>query len=185
VKRLAAALDTEGGVRLLWWLIGLSLLVGFFAFLAVGANHPKDPVLEPRQTVAEFSTIGFTVEHGAATDTFCALLADTDARRATGMMGRRDLSGYDGMVFAWPQPVDTTQVFFYNRKVPVALSVAWFDTAGKFISTADMEPCGDVDNCPRVRATGSYKFALEVLKGGLGHLGVAPGSVLNVQQTGC
>ncbi len=185
MKRLVAALDTEGGVRLLWWLIAGMIAVGLLAFLAVGANRPKDPHLTPREAVAGFGTIGFSVEHGAVTDDFCALLAGTDAQRQTGMMGRHDLGGYDAMVFAWPRAVNHDQVYFYNRKVPIALSVAWFDTGGRFISTADMEPCGDVPKCPTFKSTADYKFAVEVPRGGLGRLGVGPGSSMKVKNSGC
>jgi uncharacterized membrane protein (UPF0127 family) len=183
VKRLLAALDTEGGVRFLWWVIGGSLIVGFFVFLAVGANGPKDPELTPRAGVEGFGSVALTVEHGAVTDNWCALLAATDAQRETGMMGRHDLGGYDAMVFAWPTPVDNSQVYFYNRKVPIALSIAWFDSGGRFVSTADMDPCGDIPTCPTFKAAGRYQFAVEVPKGGLGRLGIAPGAIIDVKSS--
>jgi uncharacterized membrane protein (UPF0127 family) len=185
VKRLAVALDTEGGVRMLWWLIGGSLVVGFAVFLLVGANQPKYPELEPRQSAPGFGTITFAVKHGAVTDEFCALLAGNDQQRETGMTGRHDLGGYDAMVFAWPQPVNKDRVAFFNRKVPIALSVAWFDADGKFLSNADMEPCGDVPNCPAVKAAGNYKFAIEVPKGGLGRLGIGKNAVFTAKSSGC
>lgn len=185
MKRLAAALDTEGGVRFLWWLIGASVVVAFFVFLAVGANGPHDPVVAAREGVPGFGTVRFSVEHGAVTDDFCALLAATDAQRETGMMGRHDLGGLDAMVFAFPQAVDNKQVAFYNRKVPIALSVAWFDTDGKFQTSADMDPCGDTPTCPHVTSTGRYKYAIEVPKGGLGRLGVGANSRLRLGSSGC
>lgn len=185
MKRLRAALDTEAGVRFLWWAIGGMLVVGFFVFLAVGANGPKDPSLPTREQVAGFGTVGFTIEHGQATDEFCALLAATDAQRQTGMMGRRDLGGYDAMIFAFPAPVAASDVYFYNRKVPIALSLAWFGDSGAFVSTTDMAPCGDVDTCPRVNAAARWQYAIEVPKGGLGRLGVAAGSVLKLKPGTC
>jgi uncharacterized membrane protein (UPF0127 family) len=185
VKRIAAALDTEGGVRFLWWLIGGMLVVGFFVFLAVGANHPKDPRVAARQGVDGFDTVGFSIEHGAVTDAWCALLAGNDKQRQTGMMGRTDLGGLDAMVFAFPSPVDFRRVYFYNRRVPIALSVAWFDAAGKYLSATDMESCADIPDCPRFTTTGPFKFAIEVPKGGLGRLGVGPGSVLKIGRSGC
>ncbi len=185
MRRLATSLDTEGGVRFLWWLIGGSIIVGFIVFVAVGANGPKDPALAPRQGVPGFGTIAFSIEHGAVTDDFCALLAADDTQRQTGMMGRRDFGGYDAMVFAFPTAIDPKQVYFYNRRVPIALSVAWFDGQGQFVSTNDLEPCADIDTCPTIRATKPFKFALEVAKGGFGRLGVGPGSALRVGNSGC
>jgi uncharacterized membrane protein (UPF0127 family) len=185
MNRVADALDSERGVRFLWWLIGGSLVVGFFVFLAVGANGPQDPALSARTGFDGFDTVSFSVEHGAVTDDWCAWLAGNDAQRSTGMMGHTDLGGLDAMVFAFPQPVDQRLVYFYNRKVPIALSVAWFDEGGSFLSTTDMESCGDVPNCPRFTTTNRFKFAIEVPKGGLGRLGVGPGSVLKLGASGC
>jgi uncharacterized membrane protein (UPF0127 family) len=186
VRRFAAFLDTEGGVRFLWWLIGGMLVVAFFVFLAVGANGPDDPSLSVREGVADFGSIAFGVEHGAITDDFCALLAATDAQRQTGMMGRKDLSGFDAMVFAYPRELEPSQLAFDTRKVPIPLSVAWFNEGGAFVSTTDMELCPDTfSSCPTFRAAGRWKFALEVPKGGLGRLGIGPGSVLKLGASGC
>ena len=185
MSRIADALDTEGGVRFLWWLIGASLVVGFFVFLAVGANGPKDPSVTPRQSVSGFGTVAFAIEHGSATDSWCALLAATQQQQETGMMGRHDLGGLDAMVFSFAQPVDNKRIYFYNRRVPIALSVAWFDAGGSFLSTADMDPCADVPDCPRVTATAPYKFAVEVPKGGLPRLGIGAGSRILLGKSDC
>jgi uncharacterized membrane protein (UPF0127 family) len=181
VKRLAAALDTRAGVRTLWWLIGLLLFGAFVVFLLVGANHPKDPSLAARQAIPGFGTAAFTVAHGSVTDSFCALLAATDAQREKGLMGRHDLGGFDAMVFAWPQPVRRADVYFYNRAVPIALNVAFFDAGGTFINSVDMDPCAaDRNDCPHFTATRDFRYALEVPLGDLGRLGVGPGSVLGI-----
>ena len=42
-------------------------------------------------------------------------------------MGRKDLSGYDGMIFRWAQDV---QLSFWMRTVPTGLSIAWFASDG-------------------------------------------------------
>jgi len=170
---------------MLWWLIGGMLVVGFAVFLLVGANGPKNPELEARQKVEGFGTITFSIDHGSVTDTFCALLAGNEAQRQTGMMGRTDLGGYDAMVFAWPRAVNKDRVFFYNRKVPIDLSIAWFGESGKFVSSADMPSCGDVPDCPTFKASGDYKFAVEVPKGGLGRLGIGRGAVFSAKNAGC
>ena len=180
MKRLATALDTEGGLRFLWWLIGASLVIGFFTWLAVGANGPDNPKLTPRAEVPGFGTVSFTVEHGAATDEFCALLAGTDEQRRNGMRDRAEFSGYDGMVFAWPTALEPTRVSFDNRRVPIALTVAWFDASGNYVSAADLEPCDDREGCPTVRPARTWQYALEVPKGGLGRFGVGPGAVMKV-----
>lgn len=108
---------------------------------------------------------------------FCALLAETAAQQARGLMGRRDLAGYDAMVFPFP---DDTTAQFYMRNVPVTLSIAWFAADGRYVSSTDMAPCADQDGCPLYSAAGPYRYALEVLGGGLGALGIGDGATLSV-----
>jgi hypothetical protein len=70
---------------------------------------------------------------------------------------------------------------FWMKKTRIALSIAFFDSTGRFVSAADMEPCPDsVDNCPLTSAAGPYTDAIEVPKGALGALGAVSGSVLTV-----
>jgi uncharacterized membrane protein (UPF0127 family) len=108
---------------------------------------------------------------------WCVLLAEEEAQRQRGLMEVTDLEGYAGMLFVWNADVSTS---FYMRNTPTPLSIAWFDAGGALVSTADMEPCGDVDDCPLYGADGPYRFALEVPQGELPSLGVEEGSVLRV-----
>ena len=89
-----------------------------------------------------------------------------------------DLAGYDGMVFRWSSPVTER---FWMKKTRIALSIAFFDSAGRLVSAADMEPCPDsVTDCPLTGAAGPYTDAIEVPKGALGALGAVSGSTLTV-----
>lgn len=177
-------------VAVLGWLVVLVLVSGIGALLAVGADGPPDPRLAPAGASApssgaaavEFGEVAFRVTPGTgaglpATGERCALLAETDAQRQRGLMGRRDLGAHDAMVFRFDSDVSGT---FYMRNVPIPLSIAWFDAGGRLVSTADMEPCPDQDGCPQYSAAGPYRFAVEVEKGGLSRLGIDEGSVLSV-----
>jgi len=154
-------------------------------FLSRGADRPADPTLLPatgRTPVEGFGEIGFRIEAGPAGAASaapaaerCALLASTAEQHARGLMHRRDLSGYDGMLFDFARPTTGT---FWMKDTPMPLSIAWFDTAGNLVSATDMEPCLNQSSCPSYSATGPYRYALEVPKGGLGGLGVGPGSRL-------
>ena len=170
--------------------VGVLLVVAAGACLAVGADRPPDPHLlpadataglaghsSPRSRVAGFGQIGFRVVDGRGRvgPVRCALYADTTASRAQGMTGRRDLDGYAAMLFRFFS--DTTSTF-WNKGVPVPLSIAWFDGAGAFVGTADMPTCSFT--CPTFSPGVAYQMALEVPKGGLGHLGTGRGSVLLV-----
>lgn len=202
LRRLAESADTETGVRRLRRGVYVVLLLAFVAFLVVGASRPADPVLEPvdalapatepasagafvataRPALEGYGQIAFRVvpgggAGGAEAAIRCALLADNAKARARGMMERRDLAGHDAMVFRFEADSSSS---FYMRNVPVALSVAWFDSAGRFVSATDMAPCENQDGCPLYPAAGDYRYAVEVLQGGLPALGIGAGSRLEL-----
>lgn len=125
-----------------------------------------------------FGEVAFKVTRaGGAAAAYCALLAETEQQHQRGLMGRRDLAGYDAMIFRF---ASDSSGAFYMRNVPVGLSIAWFTAGGRFVSSADMAPCPDQDGCPTYAPSGAYRFAIEVLQGGLGPLGVAEDAVLTV-----
>ena len=172
-------------VKLLRWAIVALLAVAALAFLAVGANGPKDPTLKPaegqvtlnRTPFGDFGEIGFRIEGGSAQATAvrCALLAETAAQQERGLMGRLDIGGYDGMLFRFSSDTNTT---FYMKDTPLPLSIAFFDATGRFVSTTDMVPCIHQATCPTYAAPRPYRFALEVPQGALPRLGIGPGTRL-------
>jgi len=108
----------------------------------------------------------------------CALLANTEAQRGLGLMNRRDLAGYDAMVFLWPAP--TTEAFYMKNTI-IPLSVAWFDQSTHFVSETDMAPCPpEIVSCPLFSASAPYTVAIEVPQGGLARLGISPGSSITL-----
>jgi uncharacterized membrane protein (UPF0127 family) len=111
----------------------------------------------------------------------CSLLAATAAQRSRGLMTRRDLSGYASMVFRFDEDVTAS---FYNRNVPIALTVAWFDSQGRWVGSKDLEPCPDMDGCPSISPPAPFRYALEVERGGLARLGLGPGSQISFSE-GC
>jgi len=186
---------TTRRLRPVLWAAAGVLVLALLAFLAVGANSPADPSLAPpdgtepagearptRVPVEGFGEIGFGL---GGTDQVaaerCALLAETGVQLQRGLMGRRDLSGYDGMIFRFG--FDTASPF-YMRNVPIPLEIAWFGSDGALVSTAEMAPCPDLDGCPTYGPAAPYRYALEVGTGGLEGLGVDAGTVL-VLRDGC
>ena len=104
------------------------------------------------------------------------LIADSPQERVQGLMGVVDLAGYIGMVFVWPEQVE---VSFWMRDTPMPLSIAFIDSGGILVSTADMEPCLDPTvTCHSYGATGPYSAALEVPQGTLGDVGVEAGATM-------
>jgi uncharacterized membrane protein (UPF0127 family) len=174
VKELLHRLDTDDGVRHLWWVIIAVAVLGLVVFIGRGGSRPADPSLEngaPR--LAGFGEVRLVVGERD----LCAALAETEQAWNKGLMGRTDLAGYDAMVFSFPAPTATT---FYMRNTPLPLSVAWFDDGGSFVGSADMAPCDDRSDCPTYAPPGKYVTAVEVPRGQLGPLGMSAGSHIDV-----
>jgi len=153
-------------------------VVAVASLFAIGGSQPKDPSLFVRSRLAEFGEGTLKVLTVAAGSNLspaehCSLLAATAEQQAKGLMTRRDLAGYASMVFRYTQDVDS---LFYNRNVPMALSVAWFDRNGRWLGSQDLEPCPDIEDCPTIAAPAPFRYAVEVEKGGLARLGLGPGS---------
>lgn len=139
---------------------------------------PPSPAPPSRRPLAGFGEVTFRITHpnGTVTDGV-ALLADDGASRSQGLMEQTDLRGYDAMVFRFPLP---SEGGFYMRNTRIPLSIAFFDAGGRFVSSADMQPCpDDVEDCPSYFAEGPYVHAIEVAQGDLPGLGIGPGSTLS------
>jgi len=179
--------------RILGWSIAVLLILGLLAMLAKGANGPADPFVKTGATATSVSQIapsavrvpvaGFgeaVIRIGSGPE-LCALLAATQAQRNQGLMRRTTLSGHVGMLFTFPGITTET---FYMKDTLIPLSIAFFDSNGRFVSATDMVPCPpNVDPCPTYAAARPYRFALEVPRGQLGGVGVGPGSVLGIGGT--
>jgi uncharacterized membrane protein (UPF0127 family) len=145
---------------------------------ANGAEVDEPPGSPDRVPFDGFGEVAIAIKgpDGEVTG-WCLLLADSDTQRQRGLMEVTDLQGFDGMIFVWDQDSDSS---FYMRNTPTPLSIGWVDAEGELVSTADMEPCADVEGCPLYPAEGPYRFAIEVPEGGLDDLGLVEGSTLTV-----
>jgi uncharacterized membrane protein (UPF0127 family) len=180
----ARAKRHEAWVRRAAWVV---LAAGLAAFVLRGADGPADPYLAGagRQPLAGFSEASFEVRtpEGRVLD-WCALLAATEAAREQGLMGQRDLRGYDGMLFRFDEPTDAR---FYMFHTLIPLSIAFFDDTGAYVSQTDMPVCtaDDPGSCPTYPAAKPYVHALEVPAGGLAALGIGPGATVAVTDGAC
>lgn len=167
--------------RAVWALAAL----GVVAMFTVGGAQPADPYLATSRVAGfdEGTLKVLAAAQGSATPIaeYCTLLATTAAQHERGLVGRRDLAGYAAYVRRYDQDVD---VLVYNRNVPMAVSVAWFDKEGRWIGSRDLEACPDVDGCPTVAAPVDFRYVVQVEKGGLSRLGLGPGSLIAVTN-GC
>jgi len=104
-------------------------------------------------------------------------VADDDASRAAGLMGRTDLPADQGMAFVWDEPVETS---FWMKDTPLPLSIAFWDTDGLIIEILDMEPC-PAEPCPRYGPAAPFIGAVEVNQGWFGDHGVAIGDHVELE----
>jgi uncharacterized membrane protein (UPF0127 family) len=107
----------------------------------------------------------------------CALLAVTSPQQQQGLMRRRDLGGYDAMIFSF---AGDTNGQFYMKTVPMDLSIGFFSDKGKEVGRADMKSEGDCgQTCPLYGPKSFYRSAVEVQKGKLASIGLVPGARLS------
>lgn len=158
--------------------IVVALVLGVAAFLVRGAARPDDPSFDARRPLEGFGTVSATVRlPDGRTFDWCALLADSEASRARGLMAQTDLRGYDAMVFRFPS-LTTGRFYMYRTVLP--LSIAFLDDAGAFVSGTDMAPCPEAEpaRCETYGAAAPYRHAVEVTTGGLGALGLGSGATV-------
>jgi uncharacterized membrane protein (UPF0127 family) len=174
---LSRTLEQSPGSR---WAVGLvvAALVAGIAWLALAR-----PWESRTSEVAEWARVAATVRTPDGTEhRLCLLHAKTPAQHQRGLMGVTSLGGCDGMVFTFSR--DTVSPF-WMRDTPLPLSVAYFDSRGRLVSTADMAPCGDHDRCRHYPPARPYRYALEVPHGRLTEIGVVPGSRLVIEKRSC
>jgi uncharacterized membrane protein (UPF0127 family) len=93
------------------------------------------------------------------------VVADSPGERSEGMRRRETMGRYDGMLFAYLEPVTFS---FTMSTVPVALDIGFYDAHGRLVTKLRMEPCAGSDQeCPSYRADDEFRYALETLAGDL------------------
>jgi uncharacterized membrane protein (UPF0127 family) len=159
------------------------LVIGLCGFLVDGASRAARPsLLPPGGQVTEsglkaFGARLFTVVPGpglkGSASPHCALYARTPAQVAQGLKGQPSLGPFAGMLFGYSHPVTGS---FSEDGIDLALSVAWFDSQGRFIASANARPCPSRQACVAYSAGRPYLSVLAVRAGQLAGLGIGPGS---------
>ena len=118
-----------------------------------------------------------TIETGAGAVTFRVEVADTEAEREVGLMGRTALDADAGMVFLFD---GTTTASFWMKDTLIPLSIAFWGTDGRIVGILDMEPC-EADPCPTFNPGVPYVGALEANLGSFADRGVAVGDTVRLE----
>lgn len=106
-------------------------------------------------------------------------IADTDAERQMGLMGRTALTEGTGMLFVFDAEEPRS---FWMKDTLIPLSIAYIDAQGRIVDIQDMQP---LDETPHPSAAPA-QYALEVNQGFFAARGIQVGDLveLPVPQTG-
>lgn len=150
--------------------VALSLVV-----FAVGAYRDS-----PRQP-AGFERTRARVDLDGETCHVCVWIASTPAQQARGLMEVADLGPADAMAFVYDEP---TTAAFWMKNTPIALSVVFYSSAGRYLDSFDMEPCA-ADPCETFPTPADFTVAIETPVGDLDALGLVAGSTLTILDQPC
>ena len=106
-------------------------------------------------------------------------VADTDAERQTGLMGRTVLPEEAGMLFVFE---GEQTLSFWMRDTLIPLSIAYIDAEGRIVDIQDMQPLDDVP--PHYVSAEHAQYALEVNQGFFEGRGVAVGDTVELPGQG-
>ena len=110
---------------------------------------------------------------------FSIEIADNDASREHGLMGRESMPQDHGMLFVFQ---DDQPRSFWMKNCKFAQDMLFFDADRRLISVQhDVPPC-TADPCPPYSSGAPARYVLELNAGQARKLGVSPGDELQIQR---
>ncbi|HEX5470009.1 MAG TPA: DUF192 domain-containing protein [Gaiellaceae bacterium] len=103
-------------------------------------------------------------------------VADTEAERERGLMGRSSLAADSGMLFVFGEE---HRGAFWMKDTLIPLSIAFYGEDGRILRILDMVPCKE-EPCPLYDPEVAYEGALEVNAGAFERWGVSEGDGLRI-----
>ena len=154
-------------------LAGVGFVVVIVLILLWGSNRPANPTFASTpSTVAGPAFAEKKVGIGASC--LRVQVADTAEKRSHGLRERVDMSGFDGMVFEFPDVlpgpgmIDHTKLRFTMSGVKFPLTIGFYDESGLRVDAVDMETCsGREGDCPSYGSKADFRTAIETPKGKL------------------
>ena len=105
-------------------------------------------------------------------------IAETEAARQRGLMGRTSLARDAGMAFLFDSPV---QVAFYMKDTLIPLSITFWDHSLRILAILDMAPCR-TDPCPDYFAGRPFVGAVEANQGFFAEHGIEVGDGVELER---
>lgn len=112
------------------------------------------------------------INSGQSKKTLMVEVVKNDADRAQGLMGRKEMPEGQGMLFVFPQLVQSP---FWMKNTLIPLSIGFLDENGTLLQVLDMEPCGK-EPCPLYVPEVAYRYAIEVPQGWFKANGIEKGA---------
>jgi uncharacterized membrane protein (UPF0127 family) len=149
---------------------GLALAVGLLSMVGCGQAEPDAPSVP--KTVRDW----FAIPVGEATVDM--QVAVTQNEMAKGLMGRRDLTPTQGMLFVYrsPQPMS-----FWMKNTPTPLDIGFFTSDGVLREVYKLHP---FDERPVRARRVDLQYALEMEQGRFAELGIKVGDQLDLTALG-
>lgn len=152
--------------------------LGFLACIAIAVffvyrSVPHWQAAESQAAVTNEPATVLVVLHGPGTQQhrYTVEIAQDDAERQKGLMGRTQLAKGKGMLFVFPSE---QQLSFWMKNTLIPLDILYFTRTGEFVSGVTMTPC-TADPCATYPSSGPAMFALEIPAGDMRAFGVADG----------
>ncbi len=137
-------------VRSILFLLMGAIVVALLTRLVAQPQEQQQPA--PRTPIVSITnTAGQTVDIPVE-------IADTPAKRETGLMGRTALAADAGMLFVFDQDQPLS---FWMKDTLIPLSIAFINSKGIIVDIQDMQP---LDETPH-HSVAPAKYALEVNQG--------------------
>ena len=181
------------------WRLGFAVIIGMAALVVLACGPSGDPatrggVIAPAverpselagrldlpalvgEVVFPWSEV--VVQRQSGEITVGVLVANTSERRSRGMMYWDGLPANSGMIFIWEQ-TRARSGGFWNRNVPIDLSVAWLDEDGEIVEFSTLLAEDETIQRPQQQ----YHFVLEVPRGRFEEMGIAIGDRVLIPET--
>jgi uncharacterized membrane protein (UPF0127 family) len=107
----------------------------------------------------------------------CTNAADTEEKRARGLMFRESLGEDEGMLFTFDTP---RRYGFWMKNVRMPLDIIWLDEHGRVVWIVESAPPCETDPCPMYVPPANASFVVEVAGGFVRRHGIASGDTVTI-----
>lgn len=152
------------------------ILISSFAFSLVVSG--KSAAVSFEQTPACITT-AFVQMQDKKEHNLMVEVANTNKKRARGLMERNSLGDFQGMIFIYPNAAVRG---FWMFQTHIALDIAYMNAEGEVLETLQMQPCASRRSfeCPSYAPKEPFTMALEMAAGRFSTLGITAGSQFNL-----